>query len=101
MTINEFIDKLKDTPRDWYLYDGAIRRGPRTHHGCLCPMHALAPKMYSGASAGTSLGLSCEDADAIVMAADWRSSLLTWRSQVLRARLLEACGLEPKSGDAP
>lgn len=97
MTIDEFLERLKQTPRGWRLAVdpddepyGAIRLGPLGR--CHCPISAVTGNLDHFASPGEvalELGLSNDDGDAIVEAADNDIHC----NQVIRRRLLEACGL--------
>ena len=89
MTIDEFINKLaaftRASPRRWILHsNGDIRIG------VCCPITC-----FSGLDAeyadeeGLAMGLSINDRQAIVDAAD-----CTYEEDALRRRLLEACGIK-------
>ncbi|MDA4119960.1 MAG: hypothetical protein OK436_05180 [Thaumarchaeota archaeon] len=94
MTLDEFLEKLKETPRDWEIKAGGlIRRGDSGTVEYACPLGELITDpdichRLNWMRAGRILGLSDNDAYFVKMAADGR------RSQPdLRKRLLEACGL--------
>ncbi len=93
MTIDEFIEKLDKTPREWeVLPHGRLRLWRRC-----CPITAVhGHELMAGAYGlcSLSLGLSAVDAELIVTAAD--ANYQKWISEVsdLRSRLLAACGLE-------
>lgn len=95
MTIDDFISRLSATPRIWTMLNyGAIRTGPT---GCDCPITAVAGPLLKtenyrpafALSTAYRLGLNVNDSYAITNAADCDSI----RHRVLRARLLDACGL--------
>jgi hypothetical protein len=97
MTLDEFLEKLAQTPREWRIDHGRfIRRQVTIFGACACPITSLVTDddgtvVSSGRyrSAGIKLGLDdrliCRIADAAddVEGAD----------QDLRNRLLEATGL--------
>lgn len=100
MTYAEFLQRLAETPRDWYVNSsGEIRRV-----GSQCPISALCG--WSAAlfdRAAEKLGLSLDYADAIMRAADDRHVVAidgdtldagaTYQAKV-RGDLLKACGLQ-------
>lgn len=99
MTISEFLDALKETPREWYLCSGMIRATRegesqfRTEPPC-CPITSLATPSRSANDwqfvvATKVVDIDSRDAGAIVLAAD----NLEGHDPTLRARLLFACGL--------
>lgn len=93
MTIDEFLDKLSETPRDWYIRRGLIRRRGDDQ----CPITALCDKDVTLSrepytECGHQLGLSDKDLKEIIKAAD--STRLLPYDHDLRMRLLKACGLE-------
>lgn len=123
MTIDEFIDNLKYTPRTWGIYDtsdgtgGSIRNAPPFKKGFdympshtgesyvwpLCPITAvksfLTGQISSFGSGGWKedsrfLCLSTEDAQLIADAADGENGVNKNYDRSLRLRLLEACGLK-------
>lgn len=85
MTLDEFIEKLRETPRTWETRgDGRIRLG-----GC-CPISSLRmTEADYWLRVSQELGLDRDLAETIVIAAD------NWdhHDAPLRARLLDACGL--------
>ena len=92
MTIDEFLEKLKETPREWCITGTGTIRSHRGLGDWTCPVCKVAG--VSGQMAWMhikSLGLSQCDADSIVAAADLRPEY----SETLRARMLYACGLSP------
>ena len=87
MTINDFIEQLKKTPREWKVQeDGGLRL-----HQC-CPITAVDGRGLPAteyAECAMRLGLSQLEARWLVEAAD------NWpREARLRSYLLAACGLE-------
>ena len=90
MTLDQFIAELEKTPRDWRVVWGAAIRRVRPNYNC-CPITSL----YDQASASwpscfLRLGLSLENAKAIMDAADnYRK-----HDPALRSRLLAACGIK-------
>lgn len=95
MTIDEFIEQLEKTPRDWRL-DGE-RLISRGFNGA-CPICAVATLLGKNPdSFGVSyfrvaplIDLDGDTANAIAHAADG------YGDPDLRARLLRACGLEER-----
>jgi hypothetical protein len=100
MSLDEFFEELKRTPRSWrILATGAIRMG------CDCPITAVCAavkwKEYDTdryVAAAQGLGLDLRLANQIQKAADYDEKLLgSWPADrplvELRGRLLEACGL--------
>jgi hypothetical protein len=97
MTLDEFFEELRRTPRNWKLSPtGAIRMG------CDCPVTAVCAmvrwKTYTSDNfieAAKELGLAGGPRDEIQMAADVAQA--DWLSRngltEMRARLLVACGL--------
>lgn len=102
MTIEEFVTALRLTPRDWRLEKRAIRRGDEfidRSSDRQCPLFAVSGvNMWFGRveSAGAKIGLSKEDSFRIINAADGGhfDVELDADVRVLRAKLLEACGLK-------
>lgn len=98
MSIDEFIEALAQTPREWaYLCHSranVVLRlngqavGNRTP---ICPLEVVANRP-SFIDAAYSLGLSNEDRNTILYAADGDRN----HDPTLRARLIEACGMEPE-----
>ena len=95
MTLDEFLDLLRQTPRDWYLTAGQreIRRNDGRH--CCCPISSCHPRgprhsTYYGVTSHL-LGLDKLTVNGIVFAADNNKNA----NPSLRVRLLDACGLAP------
>ena len=87
MTIDEVIEALKGTPRTWELCQSSrflTAQLIRNEMGS-CPLAAVANLL--SVPLGDNLGLSPEDTDRVMAAADDRGRPL------LRERMLEACGL--------
>lgn len=85
MNLEEFLDALRKTPREWQVYDGgAIRSGSN------CPLTAVAGYFSASSyiAAAQVLRISPSLRGKITCAADSRLGSL-------RARLVEACGLQP------
>jgi hypothetical protein len=94
VTVDRFLEKLRETPRDWEVnIYGCIRR----NRECECPITAVEGVQrctwYYHESA-KALGLSDVDRSAIVAAAD---SFHTSAEVELRAELLDACGLTERA----
>jgi hypothetical protein len=85
MTLDEFIDALSKTPRDWALDGDAIRT---LVDGCQCPIDAVLGRGAWRRAIVGGTSLSIKDARMIVDAADWPR-----RYSELRGQLLQACGL--------
>jgi hypothetical protein len=85
MTLDEFMDALSKTPRDWTIQsDGAIRQ-----KRC-CPLEVVAGTgEASSMDAFMALEIPSDIADEIIWAADCDSDA----DRELRRRLLQACGL--------
>ena len=88
MTLDEFLDLLRQTPRDWYItVEGRIRRNDKYSIPC-CPIsgcHPDGPKaVIYYVDATRLLGLSTYTANDIIRAADNDGSA----DRALRARLL-------------
>ena len=83
MTYEEFLEKLRQTPRDWHLSGGgSIRRnGNELAKGAQCPMLAIFPDTAETESLYRLIALS---ADCHGAGGDRR----------VRQELLEACGLQ-------
>lgn len=98
MNYPEFLEKLKQTPRDWFLMCSAIRRQHYDGDCAIrqCPISSLSvtwPKAFNFFSAATELGIERELANDIVYAADHVHIDLSEKSSEIRADLLKACGL--------
>lgn len=95
MTSRGFLEVLAQTPRDWRLEEGRIRRGPR--HNPECPITAVAHALERGPTipavaivpALRSLRLGSELVIEVVKASDDCESC----DPLVRAQLMEACGL--------
>ena len=103
MTIDEFLAKLAQTPRTWFLSEtGCIRSGND------CPLTAATGGRYHPGNfeaAGEALGLQQHESCRIAAAADDDVSVDEWNSDgevdyALRQRLLEACGLTAQAAEA-
>jgi hypothetical protein len=104
MTYEEFLEKLRGTPRTWRLDSGCIRCGPRLGdhlNGRHCPMSAVAGVLNIGMPSvlAEKLNLPLQTAKDIQYAADNDDPLLLKaraRPRILEVRrdLLEACGLK-------
>ena len=92
MTIEQFLARLRETPREWVLEDRWLIR-----LGECCPITALAagmPPAKDWSKAGRTYGLVGQDAYNIMAAADATFDAARVDIQsALRVRLLEACGL--------
>lgn len=94
MTIDEFLVRLEAVDRQWWGKSESpwIRtKTPKDSDTYCCPLTAVAglTKVGDWKKAAEQLGLSIDDAKAIVAAADNRDG----HDPALRARLLKACGL--------
>ncbi len=92
MKREQFLELLARTPRDWRLSAGKIRRGTRTDPDC--PLTAVARQLKPSQNTPTSqpaagLALSPDLVNEILAASD----NLDRADPLLRASLLEACGL--------
>jgi hypothetical protein len=99
MNVHDFLAALAQTPRDWELHGGLIRR---REPGCCvqCPITAVAGgplKTTEFLSAAKTLGLRRGDAERIAAAADELG-----RYPRLRPQLLAACSRHDRDrrGDA-
>lgn len=99
MTINAFVARLKETERSWQLkVTGGIRLPHESGSWTLaaCPISALGeigPRpSCEWINIASYLGVSGNDADCIVNAADFGVRVNN-RDNLLRLRLLNACGL--------
>lgn len=91
-SIDDFLEKLKQTPRDWITStSGEIRRWNGTI--CCCPITSCDPwgpsPCHQYGHAALAMGLNLEQYSSIMHAADNHRA----HDPALRARLLEACGL--------
>jgi hypothetical protein len=84
MTLDKFLDKLRETPREWHLSESGCLRLSTS-----CPITAIR-RLDSGFvhSEAITLGLSAELTERIIYAADGY-----FADPDLRRQLLEACGL--------
>ncbi len=91
MNREQFLELLARTPRDWHLTAGKIRRGTRTDPDC--PLTAVAlrlnPSQNTSEFQAAGLALSPDLVNEILAASD----NLDGADPLLRASLLEACGL--------
>jgi hypothetical protein len=95
MTYDQFLSRLRETPRDWTLtHQGEIRRRDSAKGGGeVCPVCALHPDYMLGYScAAEDIGLCWRDASSIAAAAD------NYGDPSIRRDLLLACGLIPLEG---
>jgi hypothetical protein len=85
MTLEEFLVKLRETPRNWLVTAGDDIRTV----GGMCPLEVVAdvPK-FAFEIAALELSIDRKLRSRIVMAADTEH-----REPEVRAKLLEACGL--------
>lgn len=88
MTLDEFVEELAQLGKGWRLtkgfYSSKIRRGD------CCPISAFFDRPAGEVEeCWKDLGLSLEDAKAIIHAADWCNGC----DESLRQRLLKACSL--------
>lgn len=93
MTYEEFLEKLRATPRDWRLALGRIRR---LSPDLQCPISSvLGGQMFDGVAIGTKSGMDAEIAKKIMSSADSDKAYSwdTYFDPQIRADLLAACGL--------
>jgi hypothetical protein len=93
MTLPEFLEALRGTPRDWQVdKKGCIRL--KLQNCAACPITSIkktgACRVFR---AGKVLGLDSNTILEIANAADYESN----HDPALRAALLAACGLPPES----
>jgi hypothetical protein len=89
MTLEQFLEALEKTPRDWQLNGGMIMRCP-TKDGPQCPVSSLRNRQtYQWRLAAKEVRLSARTAQRIADAADYTTT--PWKQ--LRAKLLKATGL--------
>lgn len=106
MTIDEFLEKLKETPRRWVLEGQQIRyprhltaakrkKAMRTWQSLtycpICKVAGDASNRLDYFMAGERIGIAHSDALAIAKSADCDSDC----DRDLREKLLDACGLSP------
>lgn len=92
MTLAQFLTALRATNRRWLIAYGETIRDEECGH---CPISAVTGHLddYDGAvEAGMRLGLSREDANLVLLAADYADSKSP-REAALRRELLEICGI--------
>ena len=101
MNLNEFLERLRETPRCWKLTSGKyirLRMADRSHVWTACPITSMGSReLYSSChyrSVAEELGMERELRDQIVAAADMLPE--HGYDHKLRAKLLEACGLEER-----
>ena len=105
MTIPEFIERLKATPRQWCKHGDALRIN-RPSATCDCPISAVVRMDVPGANATVCyaepvtvgadvLGMVREDVQDIIDAADGYTEDFQGVNKLveLRKQLVEACGL--------
>ena len=99
MTLQQFLEALEQTPRDW-MFVGDTRRirrpppknpGPQDIKCGTCPLTEVAgyPGTVQFMQAGRELGFDVETTQRISDAGDGYS----WRDENLRVQLEIACGL--------
>jgi hypothetical protein len=97
--LRQFIKLLEQTPRDWYLDDGKIRRSdahPGRLFGCQCPISAIRDEpTYHTSKVVNTIGLSAKRSGLIIDAADNSFCRHAKRQRVANFRrlLLAATGL--------
>ncbi len=93
MNYSQFIQKLKETPRDWYFdVQGRIRRFQAgAGDGCQCPITSLTLQadQHQVMNEALKLGLGMELRHKIAEAADEFYGF----DEKIRADLVDACGL--------
>lgn len=95
MTYQEFLQKLRETPRTWQVRDSLLRSGAN------CPLTAVAGHFDSAAyyaDAAAELGVCEDDMCQIVWAADTADLK---HVDAVRDDLLRACGLLPDETPVP
>lgn len=97
MTIDEFMERLEQTPRQWEI---GVRGSCHTIRlNGLCPITAVEGSGKSAVnylSAARALGLSTTAIYQITEASDYGAEGLKENLRPLRRRLLKACGLPPE-----
>ena len=83
MTLQQFLDKLAETPRDWQLRGGNGIRDSELS----CPLQVVFGKQTGYAREARDAGLSDDEVANIISASDNVGDLH------YRPRLLKACGL--------
>lgn len=95
MTTEEFLEKLKATPRNWRIVGHSLRLGDDAECSP-CPITSVHGKGWDATmwdDTADCLGLDPETARDLMFAADaWETDGDTFDPS-LRARLLDACGL--------
>lgn len=91
MTLDQFMAKLRKTPRRWYMDNGTIRLQIGSHSQCplLVVDGDLTASNLAYRDAAHHLGIGLELGRAIACAADESGDY----EHDLRMRLLRACGL--------
>lgn len=90
MTLDQFFEKLEQTPRDWYGSYSAIRRTDSNGWCGQCPVSSLGGLPIGFAwTVAIDLGMDSADVERVIHAAD----NVIGCDQDIRARLLKACGL--------
>ena len=90
MTLNQFLTKLRKTPRDWKFIGSRIRRCEGDKY--FCPITSLCSKYFrvnAYRDAAKYLKMSSRGYKKVVEAADSNFS-----APEFRKKLLKACGLE-------
>lgn len=106
MTYQEFLQKLRETPRTWqcgtWLTAVGLRQARRGYETA-CPIVAVSGDKNLGVSewpdAAKQIGLDYALADEIAKAAD--GDLMTPQRNTMRADLMRACGLLPDETPVP
>lgn len=100
MTRKKFLEVLSQTPRDWKLSEGKIRRGPSATPEC--PITAVAHHLGQGRDissvavvpAAETLDLAAQLVSTLVGASDASNP----HDSQVRMELLAACGLLAEEG---
>lgn len=103
MTIPEFLERLRATPRTWFWAGHALRIywNERNFVGRACPLTAVCEdrdyRLTEHSLAARDLGLTTKDDEDISSCADFKVEPTDTEAnkyyQELRRKLVEACGL--------
>lgn len=94
MTLDQFLEKLEQTPRRWHLLSGdALRMSNEDFSGWCnaCPVSSVSG-LHAGLAweVADAVGLCANDVIEVIRAADNQNG----HDPELRQRLLKACGLQ-------
>ena len=96
MTYQQFLDELRQTPRDWEVWSGnSLRMGNEPNHSMKarisvqCPLAAICNTKSHGRTQSFPIDLPRSIKREIMSAADGTLD----HNPIIRRQLLEACGL--------